>query len=414
MNKLAIIFCPLLLLAQTDAEKLHRIFAEEHAEYLKENPLGATRMYGRQPGPGRWNDESLEGFARRREQYHVRLAALRALRPDALSGVDRFNRELLIYGLVQRVDLGKFPSELLALSNRFASPAYYLPDAFDLAPAENAGDYEKMLDLLRGIPARLEQQTALLERGVRDGIVQPAVAVRAVPAQLDALTSAEPARSPLLEAFRRFPKSIPQAEQDRLSRQANAIVDAQVIPALRKFRTYVADQYIPRTTKSIARSALPNGKDWYAAEVRQETTTAMAPEEIHAIGLVEVKRLRGEMDSIIRKSGFQGTSTAFVEFLRTDPRFYFTRAEDMMAAFRDLCKRIDPELPRLFGRLPRTPYGVREMAAASAPSATSALYSRPGGTRPGWFLVNTFRLETRPKYEMEALALHESETAHPR
>ncbi len=268
MNKLAVIFCPLLLLAQTDAEKLHRIFAEEHAEYLKENPLGATRMYGRQPGPGRWNDESLEGFARRRERYRARLAALRALRPDALSGVDRFNHELLIYGLAQRVDLGKFPSELLALSNRFASPAYYLPGAFDLAPAENAGDYEKMLDLLRGIPARLEQQTALLERGVRDGIVQPEVAVRAVPAQLDALTSAEPARSPLLEVFRRFPKSIPQAEQDRLSRQANAIVDAQVIPALRKFRTYVADQYIPRTTKSIARSALPNGKDWYAADAQ--------------------------------------------------------------------------------------------------------------------------------------------------
>ena len=329
-----------------------------------------------------------------------------------LSGADRFSYNVLLYWLTQGVELGKFPSELLSLSNRFESSAWYLLTAFDGAPAENAGDYEKMLDLLRGIPTRLEQQTALLQRGVRDGIVQPEVAVRAVPAQLDALTSAEPARSPLLEVFRRFPKSIPQAEQDRLSRQANAIVDAQVIPALRKFRTYVADQYLPRAAKSIARSALPDGKAWYAAAVRQETTTDLTPAEIHAIGLAEVKRLRGEMDAIIRKSGFQGSFSAFVEFLRADPRFYFTRAEDMMAVYRDVCKRIDPELTRLFGRLPRTPYGVREMSAASSASATSAFYSRAGGTRPGWFMVNTYRLETRPKYEMEALALHESVPGH--
>jgi uncharacterized protein (DUF885 family) len=118
------------------------------------------------------------------------------------------------------------------------------------------------------------------------------------------------------------------------------------------------------------------------------------------------------MEAIIAKTGFQGTFAAFVEFLRTDPRFYYTRAEDMMMAVRDLCKRIDPELPRLFGRLPRTPYGVREIPAASAPSQTSALYNRGGGTRPGWFSVNTYKLETRPKYEMEALALHEGVPGH--
>lgn len=412
MNKLTLALFPVLLLAQPDTEKLHRIFDEEHAEFLREFPQLATFTYGRQPGPARWHDQSTEARARRVEQARARLAALRALNAEALTRSDRFNYDLLVNRLQDELDLAEFPSELLALTNRFSSPASYLPQALNSVPAETVEDYEKILDWLRGIPARLDQQTALLQRGVQKGVVRPDVAVRAVPSQLDALTAAEPARSPLLAAFRRFPKNIPPTEQDRLAREAKAIVDAQVMPALHKFRTYVADQYLPRTTKNIARSALPNGKAWYAAEVRRATTTTMTPEEIHALGLAEVKRIRGAMAASITKTGFQGSFAAFVEFLRTDPRFYFTRAEDLTTAYRDLCKRIDPELPRLFGRLPRTPYGVREMPAAFAPSATTALYDGAGGTRPGWFSVNTYKLETRPKYEMEALALHEAVPGH--
>lgn len=412
MNKLTLALLPVLLLAQPDTEKLHRIFDEEHAEFLREYPFAATLMYGRQPGPGRWPDGSMETRDRRLKQARARLAALRALNPDSLSRADRFNYDLLVNRLQERLELAAFPSELLALTNRFSSPAFSLPQTLNQVPSETVADYEKILDLLRGIPDHLNQQTAALQRGVEQGIVRPDIAVRAVPSQLDTLTAAEPARSPLLTAFRRFPKNIPPADQDRLSKEANAILDAQVIPALRKFRAYVADQYLPRTTKNIARSALPNGKAWYAAEVRRETTTTMTPEEIHSLGLAEMKRIRGEMEAIVTRTGFQGSFAAFVEFLRTDPRFYFTRAEDLMMAYRDLCKRIDPELPRLFGRLPRTPYGVREMPAASAPSQTTALYNPSGATRPGWFLVNTYKLETRPKYEMEALALHEAVPGH--
>lgn len=355
---------------------------------------------------------SMEVHTRHRQQAQARLAALRALDPAALSRADRFNYDLLLNRVQERLEFAAFPFELLALTNRFSSPAVRLPAGLDRAPAETVADYEKILDLLRGIPALLDQQTKLLKRGVQEDIVVPDIAVRAVPSQLDALTAAELARSPLLAAFRRFPKSIPSTQQERLAKEANAIVDAQVIPALRQFRAYVADQYLPRTTSNIARSALPNGKAWYAAEVRRETTTTMTPEEIHVLGLAEVKRIRGEMEAIITKTGFQGSFAEFVGFLRTDPRFYYTRAEDLMIAYRALCKRIDPELPRLFGRLPRTPYGVREIPAAAAPSATSAFYERPGGTRPGWFSVNTHQLETRPKYEMEALALHEAVPGH--
>jgi uncharacterized protein (DUF885 family) len=412
MNTLRLILLPVLLFAQSDTERLHQIFEEEHAEFLREYPYAATLTYGRQPGPGKWSDMSMETRTRRHEQVRTRLTALRALNPAALSRTDRFDYDLLVDRLQERLDFAAFPSELLALTNRFSSPAFLIPLTLNRMPAETVADYEKILDLLRGIPALLAQQTALLQRGVQEGIVMPDIAVRAVPSQLDTLTAAELSRSPLLAAFRRFPNSIPPAQQDRLAKEANGIVDAQVLPALRLFRTYVADQYLPRTTKNIARSALPNGKAWYAAEVRRETTTTMTPEEIHALGLAEVKRIRGEMAVIATKTGFQGSFAAFVEFLRTDPRFYYTRAEDLMMAYRDLCKRIDPELPRLFGRLPRTPYGVHEIPAASAPSATTAFYERPGGTRPGWFSVNTYKLETRPKYEMEALALHEAVPGH--
>lgn len=242
MKRLVLALIPVLLLAQTDTEKLHKIFDEEHAEFLRENPQLAASMYGRQPGPGRWNDQSMEARDRRREQSRARLGALRALNPDSLSRADRFNYDLLVNRLQEQVDFAAFPADLLALTNRFASPAYYLPRALNDSPSETVDDYKKILDLLRGIPARLDQQTALLQRGVQEGIVLPDIAVRAVPSQLDTLAAAEPARSPLLAVFRRFPKSIPPTEQDRLAKEANAILDAQVVPALRKFRAYVADQ----------------------------------------------------------------------------------------------------------------------------------------------------------------------------
>jgi uncharacterized protein (DUF885 family) len=140
----------------------------------------------------------------------------------------------------------------------------------------------------------------------------------------------------------------------------------------------------------------------------------VSPQQIHEVGLAEVKRLRAEMDKVIAASGFTGSYDEFVRFLRTDPRFYFTDADALVTAYRDIAKRADPELAPLFGRLPQSPYGVKVVPEAAAPSQTTAYYE-PGAFkvgRPGYMLANTYKLEMRPKWEMEALTLHEAVPGH--
>ena len=409
--RLALLFLPVLLLAQTESEKLQKIFAGEEAEYQREHPRQVGDESSTLEGSGGWADESAATFERRREQRRQRLAGLRALNREALAAQDRLNYDLLVYQLDQEVNLDRFPHELLKIGKR-EGPASTVASAFQRAQPRTIADYEATLTRLRGVPKYIDQYIARLKRGIGDGVVKHDVAVNGLPARLEALASPELSTNPLFEPFRRFPKNIPPADQERLAKEAGTVFDGQVWPALRKFRDFIAKEYLPHTAKSIARSALPNGQEWYAAEIRWHTTTAMTPEQIHQLGLDEVKRIRVEMDVAMRKTGFEGNFAAFLQHLRTDPKFYFTRAEDLLAAHRDLSKRIDPELLRLFGKLPRTPYGVRPFPEAEAPTATSGLYSRSRGGRPAWMSVNTYKLESRPKYEMEALTLHEAVPGH--
>jgi uncharacterized protein (DUF885 family) len=187
-----------------------------------------------------------------------------------------------------------------------------------------------------------------------------------------------------------------------------------VAPALQALADFVERDYLPACRESIAASALPDGEAYYAHAVRRETTTRLTPAEVHAIGLSEVARIRGEMQAVIQQVGFGGSFAEFVAFLRSDPRFYFTRSEDLITAYRDVAKRADAELPALFAVLPRQPYGVREIPAHEGPAQPAAYYQRgaPDGSRAGFFWANTYKLDTRPKYEMEALTLHEAVPGH--
>jgi len=187
-----------------------------------------------------------------------------------------------------------------------------------------------------------------------------------------------------------------------------------VIPAFAKLHDFVAKTYVPGARETIAMSDLPAGKAWYAFNVRTTTTTSLAAHEIHEIGLAEVKRIRKEMEAVIRETGFKGSFGEFSKFLRSDPQFYYRDAESILRGYRDIAKRVDPELARLFGKLPRLPYGVKPVPSFAEKSQTTAYY-QPGSVqagRPGWFYANTYALETRPKWEMEALTLHEAVPGH--
>jgi uncharacterized protein (DUF885 family) len=224
----------------------------------------------------------------------------------------------------------------------------------------------------------------------------------------------DPQKSTFLKAFAEFPSGIPEPEQARLKKEAATALKEKVVPAYGKLHEFLIAKYIPGARESIAMGDLPDGKAWYAYNVRTRTTTSLTPQQIHELGLSEVKRIRAEMDKVIQQSGFKGDFNAFLKFLRTDPQFYYTSADELVRGYRDICKRADPELARLFGKLPRLPYGIIVVPSYAEKSQTTAYYE-PGAPeigRPGYYFVNTYALNTRPKWEMEALSLHEAVPGH--
>jgi uncharacterized protein (DUF885 family) len=224
----------------------------------------------------------------------------------------------------------------------------------------------------------------------------------------------DPIRSPLYQAFAKLPETIPAARRSGLRARGEAAIRGQVLPALGKFHAFVKDEYLPACRKDIAAASLKDGAAYYQFAIRAQTTTDLTAQQIHDIGKQEVARIRSRMEELIRQVEFKGTFQEFLKFLRSDPRFYYEKPQDLVTGYAAISKRMDAELPRLFAELPRTPYGVREIPAYEAPAQTTGYYL-PGaadGSRAGYFYVNTYKLETRPKYEMEALSLHEAVPGH--
>jgi uncharacterized protein (DUF885 family) len=240
------------------------------------------------------------------------------------------------------------------------------------------------------------------------------VTLRDIPGQVEALLRDDPFDSPVMLPFRTKPATIDSVEWKRIRRQSVELYTRQVAPAFRRLHGYLVETYIPGARKSIGMGAMPGGKEWYAYEANSSTTTTLTPAEIHRLGLSEVKRIRAEMEKVIAATGFKGNFSEFVQFLRTDPRFFHTDSASLVEEYRAIAKRADPELVKLFGRLPRLPYGVTPVPTFAQKSQTTAYY-QPGSARagrPGNYYVNTYDLSSRPRWEMEALTLHEAVPGH--
>jgi uncharacterized protein (DUF885 family) len=395
-----------------DSVRLRRLFAQ-HWEYtMREYPEFATAV-GYPGQNARWTDYSLEAIARRKRELNEPLAALRAIDRARLGPSDQINYDLFRRNLSDALKESRFPGELMPIT-QLGGVQQDVPSTIAQMPAASVRDYEDIAARLRAVPVLVDQTIALLERGLAAKITPPRITLRDVPAQALNLVVDDPLKSPLLEAFARFPASVPAADQARLRTAAVAAYRDAVAPAFRKLNAFLAQQYVPGARTSLAMRDLPDGMAWYQVRARASTTTDLSPERIHAIGLAEVKRIRGQMDSVIAASGFRGSFAEFVQFLRADPRFYFTTPEDLLRASRDVAKRIDPELVRLFGTLPRLPYGVLPIPSYAERSQTTAYYQpgSPQGHRPGTYFVNTYNLPARPRWEMEALTLHEAVPGH--
>jgi uncharacterized protein (DUF885 family) len=394
------------------ATTLHALLHDYWEWRLRESPESATWL-----GDARYNarltDLSPEAIERRKEFTRRTLERAQAVDASRLTGQDALSHALIVWELQLAVEGQAYPTEVLIL-DQLDGPQIGLAQLVSATPFRTRADYDDYLARLRAIPRYFDQVTALLRRGIQLGWVQPNGPLRGVPDQIRGQLVGDPTKSPFYAPFASLPDAIPAAEHDRLRTAARDVIVSSVFPAFAHFRDFVRDTYLPAGSRAIGASTLPNGAAYYRYAARQSTTTTLSPDSIHRIGLAEVERIRAQMDTVMRRSGFTGSFQEFLTFLRTDSRFYYKTADELIAAYRDISKRADAGLPALFAELPRNTYGVRPFPDYEAPSQTTARYYQGAtdGSRPGWFMVNTYRLDMRPKYEMEALTLHEAVPGH--
>jgi uncharacterized protein (DUF885 family) len=426
----ALFLIPLLVVAQTSPES--KKLAKEFRDYLdadwklwmEQYPELATGVG--YPGQNRrWEDDSPQGMAARKAHLEESLKKLKSFQRNSMPASEQLNYDLYRDLLETAEEGAQYGDDPLPFRN-VVPGNYYLPlnqmggvqqgaaETMASQPNQNVAEYEDILARLEALPKKVNEQLALLREGLSKGYTPPKITMRDVPKQIADLIPEGPMQSALLAPFTDFPNGIPQADRDRLTARARQLYSTAVRPAFLKLHDYVAHTYIPACRENIAATALPDGAAAYAYHVRWQTTTNLTPQQIHEIGLSEVQRIRAEMDKVIGATGFKASFHEFTEFLRTDKRFYFDKPEDLVNAYKVIAKSVEPELVHEFGKLPRNQYGVIPIPDFKAPSQTTAYY-QPGALsagRPGYYFVNTYNLAARPKWEMEALSLHESVPGH--
>lgn len=395
-----------------EEQRLHELFKTDWAYTMAVYPEQAT-YDGYPGGETRWTDLSREAIARRKQLASRALPALATIDRTKLGAEDRVSYDIFKRLTEENVEGDHFPRELYQLTqlNGIHQDAAQVLQSM---PAENAEQLENQLARLKALPAEVDHVISLLEEGLAKGVTPPQITLREVPNQVLNQIPAEPLKSPLLGAFVNLPAAVSGEKGLELRAAAAKTYATDVRPAFQRLEKFVREKYLPGARQAIAASDLPDGKAWYAWHIKTETSTDLTAQQIHDIGLAEVKRIRAEMERVKTETGFKGTLQEFFAYLRTDPKFFFTDKDDLLRAYRDIAKRADPQLIKLFKTLPRIPYGVLPVPTYAEKSQTTAYYY-PGAAetgRPGYFFANTYALNTRPKWEMEPLTLHEAVPGH--
>ena len=396
----------------TDVERMHALFDNAWQRDLRENPLLATYA-GDDRYNDRWPDVSVAALEASHRADLETLAALRALDRSVLPTDEQLNYDLFAREYEQRLRVWPFKPWLYSINHQGGIQT--LSELAEQLPFQTLRDYEDWVARLRALGPYVDQNIALLEIAAREKRTQPRVIMQRIPAQIAAQIVAKPEDSPFFEPLRRMPDSIPATDRERLTTAARDAIATGVVPAYRRLQRAFDQVYLPATRASVGISDTPGGADFYRERIAYHTTLGtLSADEIHAIGLAEVARIRSEMQAIVAQVGFKGSLAEFMEWLRTDPQFFYKTPQELFDAYQIVAKRIDPNLTRLFGKLPRTPYGVRAIPATSAPNTTTAYYQPPSndGSRPGYYYVNLYRPEVRPKWEMEVLSVHEAVPGH--
>ena len=397
--------------AQDRTGRLRQLFSDYYEFHLRQSPEAATSA-GRKEYNDRWSDPSPQAIELQRRELETFRKRLAEFQSDPLSQQDRLSVRLLDWELSERMeDIATFSTYNSV--NHFRGGHLRVFSTIGLAPANTVKDYENIIARLQALPRWADRTIAAANLGIANKKVQPRLVAELTAKQLEAQAAPEALNSPLLNAFSKFPSTISSADQERLRNAAVEAYNNSFRPSWRKLHDYVAKVYIPAARDSIGLSQAFNGPEMYALQVKRITTTNYTPQQIHALGIREIARIQKEMAVIRKELKFTGTPAEFTEKVLNAPNFRFHSEPEILVHGRDIAKRVDPELPRLFRKLPRMPYGVQAIPADRA-RTDAPHYVGPAldGTRAGNFYLRTVDPEKQSNCCMEALILHESVPGH--
>ena len=420
-RKIAALLVPLVGLLTVDAAfaakkaanaPLLKLFETSWQEDLADDPMAATAL-----GDHRYDhlltDMSVEAIAKRNQRMYTRMAALRKIVKEKLDKPDQLNYDLFERETRVRLNEAQFKPYLYAVRT-FDGPQL-LPELAEVHPFQTVKDYDNWISRINSSGMYIDQWIVLLGQGAAERRTQPRITIAKVLEQIKPQLVTDPEASPFFAPFKKIPASIDAANKDRLIAAGKLAVQAVAVPAFQRFDKFFREVYLPASRDTIGVYDTPDGELYYKDRMKYYTTIDNPDAaRIHNIGLEEVKRIRAEMEKTLEGINFLGTLDQFLSFIRNDPRFYFKTPEELFAAYEKTARGIEPQLPKLFGRLPKTSFGIRPIPAASAPTTTTAYYQPPSldGSRQGNYYVNLYKPETRPTWEIEALTAHESVPGH--
>ncbi len=401
-----------LLAAETVDQQFEAIMDDHWAALLERSPSFATSL-GVRDFDDKLADPSLAAYEDSVVEYAEFLERLESLDVAKLSEANQLNHALLSLQMESSVEAGKHGGKYMIMTNR-GGPHLSLTSLVGRLPFFSLADYQSYVTRLGLMAGYMSAATARLQSGLDAGWVQPCEPMLGYEKSIQTHMVDDPLESRFLDPFENRPSVVDAADFDALKAQALKTVTESILPAFSAFNDFYTQKVAPACREQVGTDSMPGGKDYYAHRVKLFTTTEQTPDEVHNVGLAEVARIKAEMMEVIKEAGFEGSFADWLVYLRDTPEFYPKTAEERMTAVAAISKKMDGEMPKLFGKLPRMPYGLKEIPSDIAEKTTTAYYQQPAGdgSRAGFYFVNTSLLETRPLYQLEALSLHEAVPGH--